>query len=226
MTDLQLEANRANAQKSTGPKTEEGKQRSRLNATRHGLTGQVSIMTDEERAAHIAFTGPILKRLAPKGPVETQYAQLIAQDHWRLNRLASIEESILALGEGHPATRHEGAGNPQTDTALTQANVFLRESKQMQLLTLYGTRIQRNIERNQKQLDALQAKRAAELAQALEEAELLAELAAHEKRTFDPAEFGFVFSLEEIEGRIRKRNLLERARELRKLQTVPIRRAA
>ena len=52
------------------------------------------------------------------------------------------------------------------------------------------------------------------------------ELAAHEKRTFDPAEFGFVFSLEEIEGRIRKRNLLEHARELRKLQTVPIRRAA
>ena len=93
MTEQQLEANRANAQKSTGPRTEEGKQRSRLNATRHGLTGQVSIMTDEERAAHIAFTGPILKRLAPKGPVENQYAQLIAQDHWRLNRIASIEEA-------------------------------------------------------------------------------------------------------------------------------------
>ena len=48
-------ANRANAQKSTGPRTEEGKQRSRLNGIRHGLTGQVSIMTDENRAAHDTY---------------------------------------------------------------------------------------------------------------------------------------------------------------------------
>jgi len=53
------EINRANAQKSTGPRTEEGKQVSRLNGMRHGLTGQVSIMTDENRAAHDVFCNPL-----------------------------------------------------------------------------------------------------------------------------------------------------------------------
>jgi hypothetical protein len=42
----QIAANRRNAHKSTGPRTEEGKNRSRCNAFRHGLTAQVTLMTD------------------------------------------------------------------------------------------------------------------------------------------------------------------------------------
>ena len=50
MTDQQLEANRANAQLSTGPKTPEGKRRASLNSYRHGLSGQIHIATPEETA--------------------------------------------------------------------------------------------------------------------------------------------------------------------------------
>jgi hypothetical protein len=56
LSDKQLAANRANAQRSTGPKTEEGKRRSSLNARRHNLTGQVTAMTEEDRIAHDAFS--------------------------------------------------------------------------------------------------------------------------------------------------------------------------
>ena len=46
-TDAQNEANRKNAQKSTGPRTEAGKSRTRLNATRHNLCAHVPFTTDE-----------------------------------------------------------------------------------------------------------------------------------------------------------------------------------
>src|SRR5580658_3539589 len=47
-TEEQIAANRLNAQSSSGPKTEAGRNRSRMNARRHGLTGQVTTMTDED----------------------------------------------------------------------------------------------------------------------------------------------------------------------------------
>jgi hypothetical protein len=65
ISDEQLAANRANALLSTGPKTEEGKKCSSLNARRHGLTGQVTTMTDEDRAAHDNFSKALMQGLAP-----------------------------------------------------------------------------------------------------------------------------------------------------------------
>ena len=56
ISEKQLEANRRNAQRSTGPRTEEGKKIAALNARRHNLTGQVTAMTDEERVVHDAFS--------------------------------------------------------------------------------------------------------------------------------------------------------------------------
>jgi hypothetical protein len=44
----QVEANRRNALRSTGPKTDEGKRRSRLNAVRHGLTAETVIASPED----------------------------------------------------------------------------------------------------------------------------------------------------------------------------------
>jgi hypothetical protein len=209
MSEKQLQANQANAQHSTGPKTEAGKNRSRLNAGRHGLTGQVVILTEEDRIAHIRFTDPIIKSLAPDGPLEMQYAQLIAQDHWRLNRIASIEQFIFALG--HELGNMERVENGQIASGYTHAMTFRKDAKQLNLLSLYASRIQRNIRKNTQELNALQAARKAQAAKALEEAELLAELAEYEGRTFDPQEFGFVFSPLEF----RKAQLLTKARNKR-----------
>src|SRR6266853_3209335 len=94
----QLQANRNNAQKSTGPKTQEGRSRSRMNALRHGLTGQVTTMTDEDRAAHDQFSRALIHSLAPEGAMETQLAQRIATDSWRLNRSSAIEDNLFAHG--------------------------------------------------------------------------------------------------------------------------------
>src|ERR1700744_2253542 len=98
ISEKQLAANRQNAQRSTGPRTAEGKKVSALNARRHNLTGQVTAMTDADRIMPDAFSASIVESLAPEGAMETQLAQRIATDSWRLNRLSAVEDNLFALG--------------------------------------------------------------------------------------------------------------------------------
>jgi len=136
ISEKQLEANRSNALLSTGAKTDEGRKRPRLNALRHGITGQVTTMTDEDRTAHDGFSNALMKDLAPEGAMETQLAQRVATDSWRLNRISAVQDNLFALGQ----LQNGGQACPdvpQVDAALTSAHVFSQESKNLQLLTLY-----------------------------------------------------------------------------------------
>ena len=99
-TPLQLAANRANAQLSTGPKTEAGKQRTRLNGLRHGLTGQIHPFAPEEHAAFEKHCQGIRESFAPVGVFELNLTQAIAEDQWRLSRARAIENGIFALAAG------------------------------------------------------------------------------------------------------------------------------
>jgi hypothetical protein len=95
----QLTANIANAQKSTGAKTEKGKHRTRLNAYRHGLTGQINLLTADEHEAFDKRCTGIRESLDPVGALEIELAQSIAEDHWRLKRARALETGIFALGQ-------------------------------------------------------------------------------------------------------------------------------
>src|SRR5580700_8733190 len=96
----QIAANIANAQKSTGPKTQAGKNRSRLNAYRHGITGQILIFTAEDQQAFDKHCDGIRQSFEPIGPTELHLAQSIAEDYWRLQRARALENGIFALGHG------------------------------------------------------------------------------------------------------------------------------
>jgi hypothetical protein len=210
ISEKQLEANRNNALLSTGAKTEAGHKRSRMNALRHGLTGQVSTMTDEDRAAHDQFSKAIIKDLAPEGAMEIQLAQRIATDSWRLNRASAIEDNLFALG------LHENGGklcldNEQIDDALTTARVFTMESKQLQLLTLYEQRINRSIQKNLTMLQSLQATRKAEHEAAMKEASALLKLSEMRGLEYAPAKDGFLFSNAQIHAAIDRNHRLDRA---------------
>src|SRR5271156_1640250 len=87
---------------STGPTAPSGKpgtQRTRLNAYKHGLTGQIHILTAAEQAAFDAHCKSICEALAPVGALEIDLAQAIAENRWRLKRVAAIEDGIFALGQ-------------------------------------------------------------------------------------------------------------------------------
>jgi hypothetical protein len=210
ISEKQLEANRSNALLSTGPKTEEGRKRSRMNALRHGLTGQVTTMTVEDRAAHDQFSKALMKSLAPDGAMEIQLAQRIATDSWRLNRISAIEDNLFALGlqenGGKLCPEHE-----QIDSALTTAHVFTLESKNLQLLTLYEQRINRSLQKNLAILQSLQATRKAEHEAAMKEAAALLKLSEMKGLEYFPPKDGFLFSTAQIHAAIDREQRLERA---------------
>ncbi len=160
ISERRLAANRANALKSTGPRTAEGKARSSLNALRHGITGQVSIMTEEDRVAHDRFFHEIIDSLEPVGPLELQLASFISEDFWRLQRIRAVENDVFALGCFSDAADIDVA-HPEIHTSLTRAQTFLDHSKEIERLTLYEQRINRSVEKNRQQLDELQARRRA-----------------------------------------------------------------
>jgi hypothetical protein len=209
-TEEQIAANRLNAQLSSGPKTEAGRNRSRMNARRHGLTGQVTTMTDEDRVAHDQFSKALIKDLAPEGAMETQLAQRIATDSWRLNRASAIEDNLFALGlqenSGALCPDHE-----QIDAALTRARVFTMESKQLQLLTLYEQRINRSLQKNLALLQQLQATRKAEHEAAIKEAASLLKLSEMRGLEYQPSKDGFLFSNGQIHAAIDREQRLQRA---------------
>ena len=122
-----------------------------LNAYRHGLTGQVLIMTPEDQAAYHQHCQNIKKALAPEGAFEAGLAQSIADDRWRLFRAASLDINTCAVSISEPdkiTTEH-----PQIQTAFAQAVAWAADSKNMNLLSLYEGRIQRRVEkRNLKML--------------------------------------------------------------------------
>ena len=211
ISEKQLEANRRNAQKSTGPRTEAGKQRSALNARHHHLTGQVTTMTEPDRAAHEKFTKEILADLKPEGAMETQLAMAVAHDRWRLNRAAAIEDNLFAIGVDDASNPSDADNRPEIDDAFSAALVFTREAKNLQLLTLSEQRINRTIQKNMALLKSMQAEREANRAKEMEEAKRLLQLSEMRNLQYDPKRDGFVFSNEEIYGAIDRDRRLQRA---------------
>ena len=96
----QIEANRRNALKSTGPKTEAGKQASRCNALRHGLTAETVIGDLEDAEDYEAF------EVAPadydaQSAVERELVLRLASILWRLRRATTMETGLFEIQAQH-----------------------------------------------------------------------------------------------------------------------------
>jgi hypothetical protein len=93
----QIEANRRNAYKSTGPKTEEGKQRSRRNAVRHGLTAETVIGALEDAPDYEAFEAAIITDYDVQSAVERELVLRLASLLWRLRRATTMETGLFEI---------------------------------------------------------------------------------------------------------------------------------
>jgi hypothetical protein len=112
----QMDANRANAGKSTGPRTPGGKERSKMNAVTHGLTAQSSVLPGEDRSQLEALSESLMGQLKPRGVVQRIVAERVVSLAWKLRRVARAEEAAARqMEEG--AVRgweHERAVNEAT----------------------------------------------------------------------------------------------------------------
>ena len=97
----QIEANRRNALKSTGPKTEAGKQQSRCNAVRHGLTAETVIGALEDAEDYQAFEATIIADYDAQSAVERELVFRLASLLWRLRRATIMETGLFEIQAEH-----------------------------------------------------------------------------------------------------------------------------
>jgi hypothetical protein len=192
------ETNKINAQHSTGPKTEEGKKKSSLNALRHGLTGQIVIMPSEDLAAYQRHLAAFVAEYQPEGATEAHLTQSLADSAWRLNRIVALEANLLAL----PAGAHEDP----LQAALAIAAALESQSKALANLSMHSQRLSRQFERTVIQLRALQKERRSQQQFDLNKLLDIAEMFEEKGESFDPKDFGFVFSDQQIESATQSRD--------------------
>jgi hypothetical protein len=212
-TPNRIEINRANAQHSTGPKTVEGKQRSSLNALRHGLTGQIVVMPTEDLEAYQLHLKSFTDEYSPAGATEANLVQALADTSWRLNRVAALETNLLTLGVTHssPLT----GASQQIQDAMSIVAALESQSKALSNLSLHSQRLSRQFERTVAQLRDLQKTRRAQEELDLDNLLDIVEMYESREETYDPSEDGFVFSEDQINASILRHNrerLIDEAR--------------
>jgi hypothetical protein len=97
----QIDANRRNARLSTGPVTTEGKQRSRRNAVRHGLTAETIIGPLEDPHDYAAFELAVTSDFEATTAVERELVLRLASLLWRLRRATAIESGLFRIQARH-----------------------------------------------------------------------------------------------------------------------------
>jgi len=94
-TESQIKANRKNAQKSTGPRTEEGKEAASQNATKHGLCSCKNVIRCESQDEYNLFCDEMIDDLSPVGAMEFLFAERIVSLSWRLKRSEVYQNAVV-----------------------------------------------------------------------------------------------------------------------------------
>jgi hypothetical protein len=212
VSEARLRANRENAKKSTGPHTPEGKQRSSLNGTRHGILAQVIVLPKEDMAAYNTFTADYAAALHPVGTVEIQLAHACADIQFRLHRMAAAEHNLFALGHEENGDNWS-TGESESHAALTFADTLRRSKDPMATLTIYEQRLSRRLLQTLNQLRDMQAERRKLEQEQLDEMWAIVSLHPTELDTIEPAQLGFVCSTRDWRNYIKRRVLSSTAQK-------------
>jgi len=181
-TEAQINANRENAQKSSGPRSAEGKEASSRNSLKHGLCANKHLLLDEDPEQFRRLLEELLDRLRPVGPYEERLVLRIANARWRLDRAFNMEAGIFRdrfrdverkeqrrqeqyeNSKLYAAEAHEPMPPPPTppdegDLLPRTFNVDCEGANSLAKFSRYEVAIERSIDRCLRQLKAYQALR-------------------------------------------------------------------
>jgi hypothetical protein len=160
--------NRENAQASTGPKSEAGKNRTRMNALAHGLTSKQVVLPHESNEEYQLMHQGLIDSYNPANQNENVLVDRLAQAYWRLQRCYEVERAFL---ENRIDAAREGT--PDIDAGAAMAMLFIdkAESSRMRLVMRYVASAERTYNKAMSDLNKAQSdRRKQEKEQACQEA--------------------------------------------------------
>ena len=150
-TEKQIVANQANAEKSTGPRTPEGKAIVSRNATKHGLLSRHVLLRCEDEQELVELGKRLRAQLAPVGELENLLVERIIAAAWRLRRVVAVETGVFEKKRFDWQGKDLGLGVAFME-ACTSSDAFAK-------LCRYEGHIERGMYRALHELQRLQAAR-------------------------------------------------------------------
>ena len=169
----QIQANRLNAQKSTGPRTPQGKATVAQNALKHGLRARQAVIVGEDPGQFETHRDQLLAELAPQGPLESTLAHRAVGLTWRLQRAERLQnqafDALHAKETTSPLARFTQSLRPPTDSDpdLTLGRVVAKDfasTRVLDRLLMYERRLEHSLYKTLAELQRLRLLRANGLA--------------------------------------------------------------
>jgi hypothetical protein len=190
LSEAQLAANRANAQKSHGPSSIAGKAISSLNALKTALTGRTVLLPSDDVAEYQRHSRLYEETLKPVGDYERDVVQSIIDTRWRLRRITSLEQTVFAKGRLEFAELFADA-DPAQRAAFIDLHTFEVHYKTLHNLQIQDARLGRRLDKEIAELRALQQARREQAQKDLVEAASCYLAAKKAGEIWTPEENGF-----------------------------------
>jgi hypothetical protein len=213
-TESQVFANRANAQRSTGPSTPQGRKKVSMNAVKHNFCGQTCVVPEHEMEAYEKHFESFRKEFRPVGPSEEFLVQSLAELTWTTQQIRAMMASKISLSATRVVPQAQTAPTPELSDAITRATSLDEMAPSLNTLGIYEQRKVRLFLSTRKELVQIQATRKAQeqqemtLAAALRKNDL--ETRQPNEPAWDPKQNGFVYSIAQIDDFLAQEKRLDR----------------
>ncbi len=164
-TEKQFEANRLNAQKSTGPRTPEGRAAVRLNGVKHGLTAETIVLKGESQADFTNVLDSLEAEHDPVTPTEEALVVQLAMATWRLRRLYHAEAGFYSYKMKDTVDSRK---EPKLNDAERMGYVAYLSTGTLDIFNRQEARLERSFYRALHELQRLRKERESNLASVLQ----------------------------------------------------------